>query len=336
MLTRSRIWAVLILFVPFLASCSLTGTQNGTEPYKIQQPQIGEPYYVETTQNERVNNCDGRSPTYRVRRSLLQENVTTLNVESEGKALIGGDVIPGTLQVQLEARIQDTIQHQYGEHLGEEKEILLETESGVIRDYRIVWKDKKVKGYIEIVYPTGVARVNFEKTVGIEQANRTSTLYSCDSIPPVVTPVAQPTLPPQPIATAIPEPTFVPPVDRWLEEVNYVPQQGTVLSWRLTAGQLLFLTGGQLRLNGQYCGGDAKQICVVVYTATKDQTVTADALIVQNNYYGVSSSLKPEEALGEKEPQFWYAPNCVNGCTKATVLFFVDGQQTDKRTLRAP
>lgn len=120
---------------------------------------------------------------------------------------------------------------------------------------------------------------------------------------------------------------------RWEQEVAQVPENGTTLKWELSAGQLLYLSGGQIRINGEYCGGDANQICVLLFQATTAQTVIVDALVPKNNWYGISSTLTPDEALSEKEPQFWYQPNCTNGCKKATVFYFTDGQLVNKVTL---
>ena len=133
-----------------------------------------------------------------------------------------------------------------------------------------------------------------------------------------------------------PQPTQPPSVVtgvRWEQEVAQVPESGTTLKWELSAGQLLYLSGGQIRINGEYCGGDANQICILLFKATTAQTVIVDALVPKNNWYGISSTLTPDEALSEKEPQFWYQPNCTNGCKKATVFYFTDGQLVNKIVL---
>ncbi|GEM_PF-1403082 len=130
-----------------------------------------------------------------------------------------------------------------------------------------------------------------------------------------------------------PQPTSVNSGLRWEQEAAQVPASGTSLKWELAVGQILFLSGGQIRINGEYCGGDANQICVLVFQATTPQTVIVDALIPENNWYGISSTLSPDDAVSEKEPQFWYPPNCINGCKKATVLYFTNGKLVNKTTL---
>lgn len=129
------------------------------------------------------------------------------------------------------------------------------------------------------------------------------------------------------------ESTPVPPLPRWEQEAAKVPSSGTQLKWELEAGQVLFLSGGQIRVNGSYCGGDASQICVLIFQATTSQGVVVDSLIPENNWYGITSTLTPDEALNDKVSQFWSKPNCINGCRKATVLFFTDGNLVNKITL---
>jgi len=149
------------------------------------------------------------------------------------------------------------------------------------------------------------------------------------SILPTAFTESQPTLSPQITS----QPTAAASGLRWEQEVAQVPESGTTLKWELSAGQLLYLSGGQIRINGEYCGGDANQICILLFQATTAQTVIVDALVPKNNWYGISSTLTPDEALSEKAPQFWYAPNCINGCKKATILFYTDGKLVNKSTM---
>jgi hypothetical protein len=85
------------------------------------------------------------------------------------------------------------------------------------------------------------------------------------------------------------------------------------------------LTGGQFQVGDVFCGGDARQVCVLLFEATRDQRVAVDSLIARQNWVGITSKLNPDGALQDKEPLFWMPPNCVDGCSKATVLFFKDG-----------
>lgn len=120
---------------------------------------------------------------------------------------------------------------------------------------------------------------------------------------------------------------------RWDLTGAQVPIDGTQLKFELSAGQILFLSGGRLQLNNGYCGDDENQICILIVQATTPQTIIIDSLVPQNNWYGISSTLTPDEAIDEKKAQFWQPPNCTNGCSIATVLYFVDGQITNKATL---
>jgi hypothetical protein len=159
---------------------------------------------------------------------------------------------------------------------------------------------------------------------------------------PVFTPTAivapqfesptQANIPSAPSVASTPVPVFS--GQRWDLTDAQVPASGTQLNFDLSAGQMLFLSGGQLKLNNEYCGGDANQICILIFQATTPQTFTIESLVSQNNWYGISSTLTPDEAIDEKKAQFWQPPNCINGCSIATVLYFTDGQLTNKVTLK--
>jgi hypothetical protein len=118
----------------------------------------------------------------------------------------------------------------------------------------------------------------------------------------------------------------------WCVEIGKVPENGTRISVDIVAGQMVFLSGGQLLINDKYCGGDARQICILIFEASKLQTVVVDALIPGNNYVGITDTYTPEQALSIKTPAFWKSPNCINGCGKATVLFFRDGEFIKQET----
>ena len=144
---------------------------------------------------------------------------------------------------------------------------------------------------------------------------------------------------PAPTTTPIPTtrpPTSIPYTVRWIQEMSQVPESGTQLTWNLSAGQVMLLSGGQLQVGDTFCGGDVQQICVLIYKASTDQTVTVDSLIPRQNYVGITEALSPDEALEEKEPLFWIPPNCTSGCRKATVLFFEDGTLVNKVSITAP
>jgi hypothetical protein len=165
------------------------------------------------------------------------------------------------------------------------------------------------------------------------------TVIAQQPTPQISTPTAELTatntsLPPTPTESSTPTatPTQI-PIKGWLEEIGQIPESGTKFSKDLAAGQLMFLDGGQLRINGKYCGSDPKQNCVVIYEATTAQTVTVDALIPRNNYVGITDTFNAEEALNDKLPLFWIPPNCIDGCKKATVLYFRDGKFIRSETL---
>ena len=144
-----------------------------------------------------------------------------------------------------------------------------------------------------------------------------------------------------PVSVATPIPTTRPPTSlpyavHWVQEVSQVPESGNQLTWSLSAGQVMLLSGGQLQVGETFCGGDVQQICVLVYKASADQIVTVNNLVPRLNYVGIAEALSPNEALKEKESLFWMPPNCTNGCRKATVLFFEDGVLVDKVFITAP
>ena len=171
-----------------------------------------------------------------------------------------------------------------------------------------------------------------------------STENSSKPSTPLVVVVTQPSLPtviPTARPTVTPLPTSQPPTSvsipvRWLQETSQVPESGTQLTWELSGGQVMFLSGGQFQIGDVFCGGDARQICVLIYQASTHQTVTINALVPRQNYIGITESLSSDEALEEKEPLFWIPPNCVSGCQRATVLFFEDGELINKVSLTAP
>jgi len=168
-----------------------------------------------------------------------------------------------------------------------------------------------------------VGPVEFE--VPNEQTTTATSVMITDTPAPTTTPI--PTTRP---------PTSIPYTVRWIQEASQVPESGTQLTWNLSAGQVMLLSGGQLQVGDTFCGGDVQQICVLIYKASTNQTVTVDSLIPRQNYVGITEALSPDEALEEKEPLFWIPPNCTSGCRKATVLFFEDGTLVNKVSITAP
>ncbi len=101
-----------------------------------------------------------------------------------------------------------------------------------------------------------------------------------------------------------------------------------MISWNLKAGEVLILTGGSFQYNNYECGGIASQLCVLAIKATKDEEITIDNLVPKNNWLAVSRSVSPDEAVSNVQSQFWLAPNCGSGCSKATVAVYTDLTQT--------
>jgi hypothetical protein len=119
----------------------------------------------------------------------------------------------------------------------------------------------------------------------------------------------------------------------WCMEIGQMPEIGSRITQDLTAGQLMVLSGGQLLINGKYCGDDAQQICILLYEASEPLTVVVDSVIAKNNYIGITDTYDSEQVLNIKTPAFWKAPNCTNGCKKATVFFFRDGKFVRQETI---
>jgi len=274
-------------------------------------------------------NCGGTSD---LRQSLGTHASVFKSVTVGTKATVrgGGEVeIPETAKLKLEIEVEAAYQEAYESASSRLDTIDMRAAPGTHVVYVIGWYEQTYSSIVEYsasgrVYEAPYTyKLRIPKIENSYQLECPGTGDSTGSEQPSGPPTPQPTIPSSAVS----------PSRRWEQEVNWVPTSGTQLKWELAAGQLLFLSGGQLQVNGEYCGGDAEQICVVIYKATTAQTVIADALIPENNYYGISTTLSPEEALSEKEPQFWHPPNCIDGCLKATVLFFTDGQLVKKVTL---
>jgi hypothetical protein len=145
--------------------------------------------------------------------------------------------------------------------------------------------------------------------------------------------------PTEPLATTAPtisvsQDTVPPPITNpWLYNINALPENSTDLSWDLSVGEVLLLTGGKVLFNGYYCGDDSTQICVIIVTATENETVTFSHLIAGQNWLGITTAFDSEQALSNIESQFWQPPNCRKGCLIATVAFYIDNQQVDLHTL---
>lgn len=317
-----------------MSSCGLlpnAQVSGESQSPQISDPQIGAPYTEIAIQEIRTSNCDGANPTTTISRSLIQEQTTYFEVAVEAGGLVRGSPIPTVLEGEVEAKIKAALGSSFGNKSEQTISTILTTQPGQALKHKILWNETKVKGFVDVVYSSGTATINFEKVIGIELFDRTSETLSCEEngasiLPPTPLEIT-PALPQQEQPTSSPRSGL-----RWEQEVADVPN-GTTIKWDLASGQILLLSGGQMRINDVYCGSDANQICVLLFQSTTPQTVIVDALIPNNNWYGVSSTLTQDEALSEKEPQFWYPPNCITGCKRATILYFTDGQLVEKTTL---
>jgi len=317
-----------------LVSCGTPPPANTyITPQQINEPTIEDIAPVFETQIERVNNCDGTNPTYNVSYKTIEAQKASFEVSVGAGGLVTGTPIPTALEVQLEAKITAALAKDYGLTSEKNHDLTLDNVQGTFLEHIITWKVTRVKGLFEVIYGDGIAQVGFEKIANVELYNRTSKSLGCESNAAnesTSSAVLETTPPPTLQAQSTPFPSSG---LRWEQEAAQVPASGSTFSWELTAGQVLFLSGGQIRINGTYCGDDANQICILLFQATRSQTVFVEALIPKNNWYGISSTLTQDEALLDKESQFWSPPNCISGCQKATVLYFTDGQFVNKTTL---
>jgi len=271
-------------------------------------------------------NCGG---TGEIHQTLGAHASVFKSVTIGAKATVkgGGEVaIPETAKLKLEIKVEAAYQKTYESASSRLDTIDMPAAAGTHVVYVIGWYEQNYESIVEYSSDGNVYEAPYTYKLRIPKI-QSSYQPACDGSTANnngqtnnVTP--QPTPPPS-IGSEL----------RWEQEAAKVPTSGTQLKWELAAGQILFLSGGQIRVSGEYCGGDAEQICVLIFKATTAQTVIVDALIPENNWYGISSTLTPEEVLNEKEPQFWYQPNCIDSCRKATVLFFTDGQLVNKTVL---
>lgn len=214
---KSHTLYIVSLLVIILSACGTPQTVPvaNLQPSEIRTPEIGETYTELTVQEVRTFNCDGANPTTIVSRSLLQEQTTFFEVEVEAGGLIRGTPIPEVLQAELEAKIKAAIGSNLGNKYQQTITINLETQPGLALKHDIAWNETKVKGLIEVVYQNGIAKLNFQKIIGLQLYGRKSEQLSCegqsDLLPKptqaVVTPIILTIVPPvEIIATATLEP----------------------------------------------------------------------------------------------------------------------------------
>ena len=172
---------VMILVISLLAGCG-GGQQPSLPPMpqQINEPEISEFTSSYEPQVERVNNCDGATPTYLVSYKTIESQNATFEVIVGGGGLVTGTPIPEMLQVQLEAKIAASLSKQFGITVERNHELSLEIPDGKKMKHTIMWKVTKVKGIIDVVYGNGTPRVEFNKIANIELYDRQSEELSCN------------------------------------------------------------------------------------------------------------------------------------------------------------
>lgn len=178
------------LFIFILSSCSGPESSNnldneitleptkitgGTIPQEIKNvTMLGEPFKEINIQTITTNNCDGFSPTTKVARSLSNEQNTSFDVQVGAGSIIKGAAIPQVLESQLEAEIRAGIQRDLAQIYEQDVSFDLITDPGTANEHTIMWRDVKINGALEVVFLEGVAEILFQRTVGLELADRNS------------------------------------------------------------------------------------------------------------------------------------------------------------------
>jgi hypothetical protein len=218
-----QIKSILLALFLFLTACTPTphvGDSVALAPQEVRDARIvGEPYEEPAIERVRAFNCDGQSNKTTVGRSLSQGQTTFFEVEVSAGGLIKGALIPQALQAELEARIQTALGRVLSTNYQQHVSFDIDTVPGTAFEHTVTWRETKVRGAIDVVYPTGVARVGFEKIIGVELYGRDSQLLSCgtEPIPPqatasqvVVEPTVTVALPTASPASPTPPPTRMP------------------------------------------------------------------------------------------------------------------------------
>ncbi len=98
------------------------------------------------------------------------------------------------------------------------------------------------------------------------------------------------------------------------------------LSVVLKACETMMLTGRSVTApDGRHCEGSVTKICVLLWRATRDQTVRVVGLEPRHSWYGITDA--PEAAaLASHVLDFWSEVNCETGrgCDSAEVLQYLD------------
>jgi hypothetical protein len=201
-----------MLIVSFIAACSnnVPSPIPNLEPSEIRDPEVGEEYEQLSTQIENTYNCDGASPTTIFQRSLEQEQTTVFAVEVEAGGLIRGTPIPTVLEVELETKLKSALQRYQGLTYKTSVEQPLSTPNGQALRHTIIWREKWVKGIIEVLYQDKAATISFQRIVGFQLEGRTSEPLACEDVivPENVSTLPAPTQPEYPPTPEIPANTI--------------------------------------------------------------------------------------------------------------------------------
>jgi hypothetical protein len=181
-MNRKLLSSSMIIVLFLCTSCvgnSPTPVSN-LQPSEIREPEIGETYEELFVQEEKINNCDGMNPTTIFRRSLEQGQTTVFEVVVEAGGLMRGTPIPEVLQFELEAKLKAALQR--ANILSDVKtvEIPLTTPNGESWKHKITWREKKVKGIIEVIYQDKAATISFQRLVSFQLEDRSSERLVCN------------------------------------------------------------------------------------------------------------------------------------------------------------
>jgi hypothetical protein len=243
---RLIILMALILLLS-TSACTPSPLEPGVTPLGSQIPAevrdaqlIGEPFVEPRYERVQTDNCDGHNRLIRVERSLSQGQTTFFEVEVGVAGLVKGAIIPKALEAKLEARIQTALGRILSNTYQQGVYIELETQPGTANLHTVTWYETKVRGLIEVVYPSGIGRVGFEKIIGVELGPRTSEPLFCPGN--VARPTATDTLVfATAVATSQPSPsTPTPQPPTAVENSQPVPIRD---HFAITAGSGIFAEG---------------------------------------------------------------------------------------------
>ncbi len=279
------------------------------------------------TQQRTFDQCKSSSPfKSQIRFSALSSEQAQQDLILSARA--SGEVgISGTAKAALEAAVQRHYQNSIQRSQAYEEGVTIEVPPFTKQEYTLVWRDNRRLGTVYYTDDGVVHTAQYNYRLGVELADHKSQDLPCPGAalaPPNPPPPPSPTLTPGPLPTpGLPAPA---PQPLWNEQSHREPVAGTQVVRDLAAGETLYLTGGQFLLNRVYCGGDARQICVLVFEATRPQRVIIDQMVGQNNYIARTSVFGYDELIAMHTDAFWQEPNCRSGCQYASIHHMRDGQ----------